>query len=122
MSDKKYCPLCGGAGEVMITPYGMPDKHAAHYGCPFCIQEDRDKAERELAQLKKSIAAATTVKDSLTAAPAAPEGYMLVPIEPTPMMAKDAADAWLDCSDRLVLNKARAAVRAAIASYKGGRK
>lgn len=43
-------------------------------------------------------------------------GYALVPIEPTPQMRKAAADAWLDCGSKLVLNKAAAAARAAIAA------
>lgn len=56
-----------------------------------------------------------------TAALAAPptaqaEGWRLVPVDPTPAMAKAAADAWLDCGSRLVLNKAAAAVAAGIAA------
>lgn len=38
----------------------------------------------------------------------------LVSLEPTQAMAKAAADAWLDCGSKLILNKALAAVRAAI--------
>lgn len=52
-------------------------------------------------------------------AEAVPPGYVLVPVEPTAGMCKAAADAWLDCGSRLVLNKAGAAVRAAIAQQKG---
>ena len=44
----------------------------------------------------------------------APEGWKLVPVEPTPTMRKAAADAWLDCDSKLILNKAMAAARAAI--------
>lgn len=43
-------------------------------------------------------------------------GWKLVPVEPTQQQAKAAADAWLDCGSRLVLNKALAAVRAGIAA------
>ena len=42
----------------------------------------------------------------------APEGWKLVPVEPTPTMRKAAADAWLDCDSKLILNKARAAIKA----------
>jgi len=43
-----------------------------------------------------------------------PEGWKLVPVEPTPEMRKAAADAWLDCGSKLILNKAAAAIKAAI--------
>lgn len=49
---------------------------------------------------------------------AVPSGWKLVPVEPTPEMRKAAADAWLDCDSKLFLNKAGAAVRAAIAISK----
>lgn len=57
----------------------------------------------------------TILRERLTAPAAIPEGFALVPIEPTPAMAKAAADAWLECGNRLFLNKAMAAARAAIA-------
>jgi hypothetical protein len=44
------------------------------------------------------------------------QGWKLVPVEPTPQMRKASADAWLDCGDRLFLNKAAAALRAGIAA------
>lgn len=44
----------------------------------------------------------------------APDGWQLVPMEPTPEMRKAAADAWLDCDSRMLLNKAAAAVRSGI--------
>lgn len=47
-----------------------------------------------------------------------PHGWKLVPVEPTPEMRKAAADAWLDCDSKLLLNKAGAAVRAATAASK----
>ena len=47
-------------------------------------------------------------------AAAVPEGWKLVPVEPTPEMRKAAADAWLDCGSKMILNKAAAAVKAAI--------
>lgn len=49
---------------------------------------------------------------------AVPSGWKLAPVEPTPEMRKAAADAWLDCDSKLFLNKAGAAVRAAIAISK----
>lgn len=58
--------------------------------------------------------------DAAQQAEAVQPGYVLVPVEPTAGMCKAAADAWLDCGSRLVLNKAGAAVRAAIAQQKGG--
>lgn len=45
-----------------------------------------------------------------------PDGWKLVPIEPTDRMCKAAADAWLDCHSKMVLNKAGAAAKAAIAA------
>lgn len=45
-----------------------------------------------------------------------PQGWKLVPLSPTPEMRKAAADAWIDCGDRLFLNKAAAALRAGIAA------
>lgn len=51
-----------------------------------------------------------------TAEKVAPDGWMMVPREPTPEMRKAAADAWLDCDSKLILNKAAAAIRAAIAA------
>lgn len=54
MSDT-YCELCGGSGEVITTPYGMSDKHAANYGCPICIQADRDKAEQQRDELLEAL-------------------------------------------------------------------
>lgn len=38
----------------------------------------------------------------------------LVPVEPTSAMSKAAADAWLDCGSKLILNKASAALKAGI--------
>src|SRR5574343_1893585 len=45
----------------------------------------------------------------------APAGWVMAPREPTPEMRKAAADAWIDCDSKLILNKAAAAIRAAIA-------
>lgn len=45
-----------------------------------------------------------------------PEGWKLVPVEPTHAQAKAAADAFLDCGSKLMLNKALSAVRAGIAA------
>lgn len=75
-----------------------------------------DAVQRIAAILSRSHTAAAE-------AVAIPAGCALVPIEPTPQMRKAAADAWLDCGSKLILNKAAAAARAAIAaapSSKGG--
>ena len=53
--DKDCCSLCGGTGEVQITPYGQADSHADVFGCPACIQADRDEAERERDQLQARV-------------------------------------------------------------------
>lgn len=45
-----------------------------------------------------------------------PVGWKLVPVKITPQMGKAAADAWLDCGSRMVLNKAAAALAAGIAA------
>lgn len=47
-----------------------------------------------------------------------PQGFALVPIEATPVMRKAAADGWLDCGSRMILDKAAAAYRAGVAAYK----
>ena len=60
--DKKAvageCDLCGGTGEVQITPYGQPDSHSDVFGCPACIQADRDEAERQRDQLLAALKSA----------------------------------------------------------------
>ena len=50
------------------------------------------------------------------AEPSEAPGFVLVPLEPTAQMRKAAADAWLDCDSRMVLNKAAAALKAGIAA------
>lgn len=46
--DTGECRLCGGSGEVTITPIGEPDSAATSYGCPVCIAAARDEEEAEL--------------------------------------------------------------------------
>lgn len=43
--------------------------------------------------------------------------FAIVPIEPTPVMRKAAADGWLNCDSKLILNKSAAALRAGVAAY-----
>lgn len=43
--------------------------------------------------------------------------FSIVPIEPTPVMRKAAADGWLNCDSKLILNKSAAALRAGVAAY-----
>jgi hypothetical protein len=57
---------------------------------------------------RKAIAAQT--------AQAVPVGWKLVPTEPTPAMRMAAADAWLDCGSKMILNKAASALTAGIAA------
>ncbi len=47
---------------------------------------------------------------------AAAAGWVMVPVEPNQKQIKAAADAWLDCGSKLILNKALAALRAGIAA------
>lgn len=49
--NEEDCPLCGGTGEVDITPYGEPDSETESYGCPICIQAQRDAAEQRCEEL-----------------------------------------------------------------------
>ena len=60
-------------------------------------------------------------RDLLEEAPqAVPAGFVLVPVEPTSTQVKAAADAFLDCGSRLILNKALAALKAGIAAAPKG--
>ena len=46
-----------------------------------------------------------------------PDGYALMPIEPTAGICKAVADGWLDCGSKMVLNKAGAAYRSSVAYF-----
>ncbi len=83
------------------------DAQAALLQCP-----DRASVKAIMQTLRARVDAARPQAD----AGAVPEGWRLVPVEPTAKMSKAAADAWLDCGSRLCLNKATAAARAAIAA------
>lgn len=54
------CKLCGGLGEVTITPYGAPDWDADIYGCHCCIERERNEDEVKLkariAELERQLA------------------------------------------------------------------
>lgn len=39
------CKLCGGSGEVTITPDGAPDVDADIYDCPACMERERAELE-----------------------------------------------------------------------------
>lgn len=56
-TDRDDCHLCGGTGEVSITPYGQPDEAMDVFGCPACIQADRDEAERQNTLLRAALEA-----------------------------------------------------------------
>ena len=65
----------------------------------------------------RSIESAILTRSAATVAePSEAPGFVLVPLEPTAQMRKAAADAWLDCDSRMVLNKAAAALKAGIAA------
>lgn len=54
------CDLCGGSGEVEITPFGRPDDERDSFGCPACIAAERDKEIAELRQQRDKLLAALT--------------------------------------------------------------
>lgn len=56
-TDRDDCHLCGGTGEVQITPHAQPEGRADYFGCPACIQADRDEAERQNALLRVALEA-----------------------------------------------------------------
>lgn len=104
-----------GAGEDERTQpfYDLAWQHGARQGVSFAGDElesltfSPDDFEKFCTVLADRAA---------RGAAAVPEGWKLVLLEPTAAMCKAAADAWLDCGSRLVLNKAGAAVRAGIAA------
>jgi hypothetical protein len=71
-----------------------------------------DSPERQLERHNDYVAGF----DEATKRAAVPAGWKLVLVEPTNSQAKAAADAFLDCNSKLMLNKALAAVRAGIAA------
>lgn len=52
------CDLCGGSGEVEITPFGRPDDERDSFGCPACIAAERDEEIAELRQQRDKLLAA----------------------------------------------------------------
>lgn len=49
------CRLCHGSGEVTITPAGAGDKEADAYGCPLCIERERDETEASISVRTKAL-------------------------------------------------------------------
>jgi hypothetical protein len=95
---------------------------ASQQAAPF-IGDDAVTRALKAADVESSPVARQKMRRALEAAfpqqaaVAAPEGgWRLVPVEPTPEMRKAAADAWLDCGSKLILNKAFAALAAGIAA------
>ncbi len=76
-------------------------------------EHDRSALETKAKNIWAAICAEASMSSPVGDMPA---GYALVPIEPTPAMRKAAADGWLDCDSKMILNKASAAIRAAIAA------
>jgi hypothetical protein len=50
------CHLCGGSGEVAFVPFGAPDCEQDVFGCPGCIQAERDQLQAERDQLAEWLA------------------------------------------------------------------
>lgn len=54
------CELCGGSGQVNITPIGEPDAKPDYFGCPMCMEaEHEDKVaglQDEIERLRKELA------------------------------------------------------------------
>lgn len=50
------CHLCGGCGEVAFVPAGDPECRQDVFGCPGCIQAERDEAIRQRDQLAQWLA------------------------------------------------------------------
>lgn len=96
--------------------------HDDGYWTPQGTEEGRNLNSRlARAGTREGVYTADQLRTAVAAAlgrGAMPQGWKLVPMEPTPEMRKAAADAWLDCDSKLFLNKAGAAVRAAIAISK----
>ena len=93
-----WCPHCGGSGDVEVPDSAGPDAHMVPANCPHCHgngtlyaayrgvvklqQQEHQKYSKLLAEwyfLKNQIPAQT-------APSAVPEGYAVVPVEPTPEM------------------------------------
>lgn len=54
------CDLCGGSGEVEITPFGRPDDERDSFGCPACVAAERDEEIAELTEQRDKLLAALT--------------------------------------------------------------
>ncbi|MDN7413454.1 hypothetical protein QZM42_33555 [Burkholderia vietnamiensis] len=126
----RSCSGCHETNEGHETghyPYSKILKCHLGGGCSECggigaVWDDTDY-EAMGRDFEQSLGAPSRSPAMAAEAVAIPAGCALVPIEPTPQMRKAAADAWLDCGSKLILNKAAAAARAAIAaapSSKGG--
>lgn len=49
------CYLCGGIGEVAFVPVGAPDCEQDVFGCPGCIQAERDEAISQRDELQSQL-------------------------------------------------------------------
>lgn len=49
------CHLCGGCGEVAFAPAGDPEYKQDVFGCPGCMQAERDEAIRQRDQLLSAL-------------------------------------------------------------------
>ena len=101
--------ICTGCSNA--DSWGLPDK----FVCRSCTS---GSAWEPLTSSSVNLNKPSAQQDALAQqdAQAVPKGWKLVPAVPTPEMRKAAADAWIDCGDKLLLNKAAAALRAGIAA------
>lgn len=76
----------------------------------------KELAEERFREIKRAQAIIDELRAERESWLTGSNGWKLAPKEPTPEMRKAAADAWLDCGSKMILNKASAAVKAAIAA------
>ena len=84
------------------------------------LEDVADMAIKRIAELESqlsAIGAEPLRKQAVPETLVVPDGYALMPIEPTAGICKAAADGWLDCGSKMVLNKAGAAYRSSVAYF-----
>lgn len=104
-ADIDDCPLCGGCGEVTIVPHGGADGDADSYGCPMCIQAERDA---EIEELRAQNAALVAALERMLA------------MHDTMMTKVNHGASFFDADCLREMNEAPSQAAQAIASAKGG--
>jgi len=126
--ERKYiCPVRTVAD--LANNLSLMDQELPIYGAQYIDHPSRGRCaiavsptvSRERVQDSRWIGHGTELNAAIVWTRAAqqvavPQGWKLVPVEPTPTMRDKACGAWLDCGSKLVLNKALAAMRAGIAA------